>query len=281
MTLQEFRSGGLRLIGAFQVPLASFLQSINAGTNSTRGFAFNSDGRKLFTAGGFSDNVVQISLTTPFDLSTASFNGKSFDLSGQDAEPQGLTFSNDGTVMFMMGNNSETVYQYSLTTAFDVDTASFNNTSFGVAGQEATPNGVEFNDDGTTMFIIGARENSVFQYSLTNPFDISSASYTGTVLDVEAESGNISNVNLTGMTFNPNGRKMFIIGSSNTQIYQYSLTTGFDVGTASFTGKSFDISAQGTRFTGVTFNNDGTLMFVIEKDADSVFQYVVGEVAPK
>jgi hypothetical protein len=64
-------------------------------------------------------------------------------------------------------------------------------------------------------------------------------------------------------------------------VHQYSLSTGFDLGTAFFTGTSFNVSAQDGSPTGVTFNADGTLMFVIGGGSDSVHQYLVGEVGPK
>jgi hypothetical protein len=64
-------------------------------------------------------------------------------VSSQDTSPYGLAFSSDGTKMYVTGNTNDTVYQYSLSTAWDVSTASFglispmmvtsNNKSFGSA----------------------------------------------------------------------------------------------------------------------------------------------------
>ena len=44
---------------------------------------------------------------------------------------------------------------------------------------EKEPSGIEFNTDGTRMFIIGTRDNVVDQYDLSTGFDISTLSHVG------------------------------------------------------------------------------------------------------
>ena len=56
--------------------------------------------------------------------------------------------------MFLVGESSDAVSEYHLTTAFDVSTASLDS-SFSVSGQEGKPMSVKFNNDGTKMFITG------------------------------------------------------------------------------------------------------------------------------
>jgi len=158
-----------------------------------------------------------------FQLSLASFI-QPFDISGQETGPQGVAFNGDGTVMFIIGSNSDSVFQYSLSTGFDIGTASFTGTSFDVSGQDGTPTGVAFNGDGTAMFITGNNSDSV---------------------------------------------------------HQYSLSTGFEIGTASFTGTAVDVSGQDGIPTGVAFNGDGTAMFITGNNTSSVFEYLIGEVGPK
>jgi hypothetical protein len=67
----------------------------------------------MFVMGAVGDDVNEYTLTTGFDVSTASFVG-SFDISSQESAPRGLTFSADGTKMFMMGGNEDQVNEYSL-----------------------------------------------------------------------------------------------------------------------------------------------------------------------
>ena len=67
----------------------------------------------------------------------------SFDVSAQDTAPGGLTFNNDGTKMFVVGNMVMIVNEYTLTTGFDVSSASFVD-SFDVSGQDLESSGCHF-----------------------------------------------------------------------------------------------------------------------------------------
>ncbi|MBA7589123.1 hypothetical protein ES708_31198 [subsurface metagenome] len=62
---------------------------------------------------------------TPWDVSTATYEDKLKDVSGQDTSPNGVFFKPDGTKMYIMGYATDTVYQYSLSTAWDVSTATY------------------------------------------------------------------------------------------------------------------------------------------------------------
>jgi len=209
-----------------------------------------------------------------FQLSVASFL-QSF-APGQTTDLIGISFNPNGTAMFIIGRSSDSVFQYSLGSAFDLSSASFTGNSFNVSAETNDPQGVTFNPDGTSMFTIGRISESVFQYSLGSAFDLSSASFTGNSFNVSGQDSNPQ-----GVTFNPDGTSMFIIGDSSDSVFQYSLNSGFDIGTASFSGTSFDVSGQDGFPAGVTFNPDGTLMFIVGRNFDSVFQYLVGEVGPK
>ena len=94
-----------------------------------------------------------------------------FSVSGQEITPTGIAFNNDGTKMFIVGSNKDEVNEYTLSTGFDVSTASFVD-SFSVSGQEDTPVGMAFNNDGTKMFIVGYGGRDVNEYTLSTGFDV-------------------------------------------------------------------------------------------------------------
>ena len=83
-----------------------------------------------------------------------------------------MAFNNDGTKMYIIGNTGDDVNEYVLSTGFDVSTATYSQV-FSVASQEAAPDGIVFNDDGTKMFVIGFGGDAVNEYSLTTAFDVS------------------------------------------------------------------------------------------------------------
>ena len=121
------------------------------------------------------NKVYQYSLSTNFDLSTATFNEIEFQANtanvGITKSLYGFAFNNDGTMMFLSdgstdGKSTEKVYQLSLETAFDlsgsitvirsVDLEALEDDAahqHKVAG-ETEPSGIAFNQDGTRMFLI-------------------------------------------------------------------------------------------------------------------------------
>ena len=164
----------------------------------------------------------------------------SFDISSQEANPYGLAFSADGTKMFVLGVSGDDVNEYTLTTGFDVSTASIVD-SFDVSSQEANPTEVAFSEDGTKMFVLGTGGNDVNEYTLTTGFELINTTptlssstpadgATGVAVDanivltfseaVDVESGNItlkkSSDNSTVETIDVTGSK--VTGTGSTEI---------------------------------------------------------------
>jgi len=205
-----------------------------------------------------------------FDLSDASYDSVSFSVSGQESAPTSIAFNADGTKMFIIGTTSDSVFQYTLSTGFNVSTASYDSVSFSVSGQYIGPTSIAFNADGTKMFIIGTTYDSVFQYTLSTGFNVSTASYDSVSFSVSGQEATP-----TSIAFNADGSKMFIIGKSSDSVFQYTLSTGFNVSTASYDSVSFSVSGQDISPTSIAFNADGTKMFIMGKSSDSVFQYTL------
>ena len=231
---------------------------------------FNTDGTKMYIVGRDTDTIYQYSLSTAFDLSTTSYDSIGFSVASQEATPTDITFNADGTKMYMVGNTGDSVYQYSLSTGFDLSTASYDSASFRVSSQEAAPAGAVFSTDGTKMFIVGGGSDAVHQYTMTTAFDVSTASYDSVSFSVSAQDTLPSD-----LTFSPDGTKMFMVGNSSDSIHQYTLTTGFDLSTASYDSVSFSVSAQESSPTGLAFNTDGTKMFIVGSSVRRAQQYTL------
>jgi sugar lactone lactonase YvrE len=233
--------------------------------------AFNNDGTKMYVISENLDIVDQYSLSSAFDISTASYDSVSFNVAAQEGNAQSIEFNNDGTKMYVIGNGSQSVHQYSLSSAFDISTASYDSVSFDVVSQENFPRGLEFNNDGTKMYVIGIGSRSVHQYSLSSAFDISTASYDSVSFNVSGEEGGPA-----GVAFNNNGTKMYIIGYVGDEVNQYTLSTGFNISTASYDSLSFSTLAQAPNPFGITFNNDGTKMYILGTSSAGLHQYSTG-----
>ena len=241
--------------------------SVAGQDSQPRQVAFNTDGTKMFVLGAAGIDVNEYTLSTGFDISTASFVD-AFSVSSQDTTPTGLAFNIDGTKMFIVGNSGDDVNEYALSTGFDVSTAIFTQL-FSVAGQDTNPQGIAFNKDGTKMFIVGVAGQDVNEYTLSTGFNVSTATF------VASFSVSAQETSPTGIAFNNNGTKMFIVGNNGDDVNEYTLSTGFDVSTASFVN-SFSVAGQETQPFGITFNATGTKMFITGYGGDAVYQYSVG-----
>ena len=230
--------------------------------------AFNTDGTKMFVIGDIGDDVNEYALSTGFDVSTASYT-QAFSIAAQETTPSGIAFNTDGTKMFVVGTTGDAVNEYALSTGFNVSTASFTD-SFSVAPQEIKPQDVAFNTDGTKMFVVGDTGDDINEYTLATGFDVSTSSF------VDSFSVSAQEAAPQGVAFNPDGTKMFVVGNAAGEVHQYTLTTGFDVSTASYASINFSAAAQDTFPMGIAFNTDGTKMFIVGLENDAVYQYSTG-----
>jgi glutamine cyclotransferase len=158
----------------------------------------------------------------PYSISGASYDSVNFSVTSQDSSPKGISFNANGTKMFVVGQTNDSVYEYALTTAYDVSTASHSQ-SFSVASQDANPRGIAFNTAGTKMFVVGYAESRVNEYALATGFDVSTASFSQFFSVASQDS------TPQGIAFNTDGTKMFVVGNTGDSVYEYSLTTGFNL----------------------------------------------------
>jgi sugar lactone lactonase YvrE len=87
-------------------------------------------------------------------------------VASQNTSAQGLEFNNDGTKLFVIDNEpTEEVYQYDLTTGFDISTASYSNIKLDVSSEDSTTFGISFNADGSKMYLAGQDTDYIYQYS--------------------------------------------------------------------------------------------------------------------
>jgi len=245
-------------------------KSVSSQDRSPLAVAFNSDGSKMYIVGNSNDRVFQYSLSTPWNVSTATYDSISKDVSSQDSSPYAVAFNSDGSKMYIVGNSNDRVFQYSLSTPWNVSTATYNSISKDVSSQDSAPNAVAFNSDGSKMYIVGNSNDRVFQYSLSTPWNVSTATYDSISKSVSSQDSAPYDV-----AFNSDGSKMYIMGNNNKTVFQYTLSTPWNVSTATYdTSKS--VSSQDSAPYGVAFNSDGSKMYIIGASNDTVYQYTVG-----
>ena len=89
-----------------------------------QGFAFSSDGSKMYITGKGNKKIKELTLSTPFDLSNVKLESGNYDLSDEIAEPSGIAFSDDGLKLFILDSKNHAdnrdVSEYDLTCGFGV-----------------------------------------------------------------------------------------------------------------------------------------------------------------
>jgi hypothetical protein len=243
--------------------------SVSSEESTPRGIEFNSDGTKMYVVGNGGDKVFQYSLSTAYDVSTASYDSVFFNVNSQESTPSAVRFNNDGTKMFIAGYNGDDVNEYTMSTAYDIANATFVD-SFSFSSQDTAPLGFIFNDDGTKMYIAGNSSDKIHQYSLSTAFDVSTGSYDSKYLDTATV---LSDTVPVDLAFNSDGTKMFVGGSSQEKIFQLSLSTAYDVSTATYDNISFSTQSEESNLMGFTFSPDGAKFYIFGSTQDTVFQY--------
>lgn len=276
--LYQYLNGEFKAIGivpetpSFDLSLASYDNvSFSVGNEdaSPNGFHFNSDGTKMYMIGTGTDRARQYSLSTGFDLSTASYDNIDYLVSNQNSFPLDLALNSDGSKMYVLGGNS-VIYQYSLSTSFNISTALYDSVSFSVSSQDQFTQGIFFAENGSKMYSVGNDTDAVYQYSLTTAFNINTATYDNSSFSVSSQSGFPMSV-----AFNTDGTKMFMAADSPDSVFEYNLSTGFDLSTASYNNVSFSVSSQDNQLYAIRFSGDGTKFFVLGNQNNSAFQYSI------
>ena len=250
--------------------------SVNAQAETPTGLAFNDDQSKVWIVGASSDTIYQYTLTTPGDISTAVYNNKSFSVGSQELQPTGLAFNNDFSKVWIVGASSDEIYQYVLSTPGDISTASYDYQGFVVDSQELQPRDLAFNNDQSKVWVVGLSNDRIYQYTLSTPGEINTASYDSKSFSVASQEGNP-----TGLTFNDDQSKVWVIGINSDKVHQYTLSTPGDISTASYDGKSFTVSGQEPSPTGLAFNNDFSKVWIVGFNTDKIYQYSIAIIIDK
>ena len=226
------------------------------------------DGTKLyvFNRNGVGSAIYQYALSTAFDVSTASYDSISLTLD-KTSGSYGSYIDSTGTYVYHISSNG-IIYQYSMGTAWDLSTASYDSKTITLSSQDTSTVGLYLGDSGTKLYIMGATNTTVYQYALSTAYDITTATYASKSLSVIAQSGGGQDV-----WFSESGLYLFYMGYSNTSIYMYTLSTAWDLSTATYSNVSFNVSSNGQYHFGLCFTATGDKLYVPSHGDDSIYQY--------
>lgn len=218
-----------------------YLETFSGSTieeNQFKDFSFDNTGYKLFVLGGSNDWIYQYTLSSPFDVSTATYDGNSERFSfGETSGPSAFEFNDTGSKLFVLEGAGDRVYQYVLTTNFDISSAidpGFG--SFYVGDQDLNPRSLSFSKHGNKMYIAGESTDKLYEYALATNFDPSSASLTTYISIPETLPKDV--------WFHSNGNSFYLIGNSgDTIVVNFNLSELVAVN-ENTTDAVFDVNAK-------------------------------------
>lgn len=196
-------------------------------------------------------DITQNTGADPFEIGKGSYSSKSLGVSTNIVDPAGIDFNNDGSRAYIAGYGDGDVHEYSLSTAYDISTGSFSN-SFSVGSSGVTD--VSIGDSGSKVFVSFDSSSDIREFSLSTAYDLSTVSSTPT----NTFETNNETTSPYSIEFNGDGTKMFVLGQGEFQIFEYNLSTGFDLSTVSYSGNSFDVSSEADFPYGFRISEDGT-----------------------
>ncbi len=130
------------------------------------------------------------------------------------------------------------------------------------------PTGITFSSDGLYCYIVNTSNDTVIQYRLTTPFDLTAGT---TQLTSVAAGDNSAN----DILFSSDGTTMYIVGKGNGAIRQFILATAWDLSTvASNRVVVFDTWGGGA-IEDVLFSNDGTIMYVLNTNTNAIQSFTL------
>src|SRR3989304_5437968 len=240
-------------------------KSVNAQEPSPTGIFFRPNGLKMYIIGDSADRVFEYNLSTAWNIATAVLF-QSFSIAPQTILPTGLFFRSDGLKMYISSQTFPSlIYEYNLSSAWNISTLSFLQ-SRNVTTQDQSSQDVFFKPDGLKMYVAGNQNNRIYEYNLSTAWNISTTSFLQS-FTVTAQDNTP-----TGLFIRDDGLKMFVTGGGNDRIYEYNLTTPWNVTTAVFV-QSFLTNVSNVFADGLFFRSDGQKMYHVDGSLHNAYEY--------
>lgn len=240
---------------------------------------FSPTGTTAYIIGATFKRVFEYHTDTPWNVSGLYYLDK-FSPIILDDSPNGLFFNATGKKMYVIGGSADRVLSYTLGTAWDVSTATWDGSAsnFSVGGQDTLPQELYINSTGNGMYVIGSGNDRIYHYRLTTPWVVNTAVWYGANSNLSISAQQTSPA---GLTFNSSGTAMYISGTGGGatfgNIHQYTLSIPWNISTATWNGVGTNLSVgnEDTNPSQIVFNSTGNTMFMIGDTFNQIFEYTL------
>ena len=238
---------------------------------------FSPDGTKMYITGNNypQPEIYQYNLSTAWNVTTATYNSQKAGLPTKLSNLSSVyafCFKSDGTKLYVstgrIAGASYRFEQFSLATPWDITTSTYDNVSLTVDyPYEASPHGMAWNSDGTKLIIIGEYNYNIDIYTVSTPFNISTAGSP-------VQNSGLQYLDIPhDIAFSSDGTKVYIPFANTRKVYQWNLTTAWDVSSITKTNYTKRISVAPNYPCGFTWDATGSRFYVADEYPEKVFQY--------
>ena len=149
-------------------------------------------------------------------------------------DAQAMVFGDSGTKIFLLDYTDNTVKQYTLSTPYDLTTMTYSSKVLTFTAQMTGGIALNFNPDGTILYIADYLTDVIFQYTLATAWDISTATYASKSISANS----VENILFTFL-LSSDGAYLYVMGEQNDTIYRSTLSVPWDIST----GGAFSVNS--------------------------------------
>jgi len=176
-------------------------------------------------------------------------NKETLDLSATWQDPRWLEFNDDGSKMYVWFTSDDVIYEYALSTDYDITTAIATGNTLNTAWRDTALWWIRFNPDGTKLYVIGVTNARVHERDLSTAYDITTATHIDYLqISVDTYIRNIA--------FNADWTKFIIIGTGNLRIYEYNLSVAYDISTGTYSTNNLYVWTFVASIESICFSNN-------------------------
>ena len=201
--------------------------------SNPRAMCFSSNGLYCYFIGRANNKIFRLELASAFDITSAMYTGDSstITLSGSD---NGISIRTDGSVIYI--NRGSDVREVLLPTAYTLSSAVLSSNAAPIYDRISFSTGLAVPEDGYHVYISDGT-TLIHKLNMANQWSLLSSSYQ------EVDSGLLTARNrgvdyVTYAKFGDNGNKLYVNGGSFNKLLQYTLSTPYTIGSATYSGQT-------------------------------------------
>jgi len=266
--------------------------SLNGFNTSPRQISFSDDGLTMmlsaFSGHGISpfsgSDLYQFTLTTPYDISTASMtyrNGQASivyagNLTGNvETDINASFWKPDGTAFWYIGDDFETLTQIDVAEPWQLrDSQGNSNISYankdlqlGPAIGGPTTRGLWFKPDGTKLYVLDDAYR-IIEYDLSPAWDVSSATSVSTYNSFHG-----ANPVFRAMWISPDGSELWLSNLTDDEIQIYKFATPWDLSTLDFDSAFSDgLNNSSAAIFSLTVTPNGDKLLMVDNDINMIYE---------